>query len=241
VTTEYFASKLLIANRVGLRSRAFAFRRLGMGNMLNAHVAVRGTRPILLNRFGPDSIPLESQEKTGVAGNDPEEWRKTALVTRDGQIYIPSTYAFATIRNGAKYTKKGRGSIQPAVSATLQIISSKILLDRFFPGFPNGHELDLASVDRPSYDADDPVYLDVAGVVNRTTKGRNVRYRVACSPGWRCEFDILWDKTIVSRSEMEAATRDGGRFFGFADGRGIGFGRFELESFEASDAETSTT
>lgn len=44
-----------------------------MGNILNATVSIKGIRPLLWHAFGPDAIPLEKREKTGVAGNDPEE------------------------------------------------------------------------------------------------------------------------------------------------------------------------
>ncbi|MGB7925586.1 MAG: hypothetical protein WCF57_20275 [Pyrinomonadaceae bacterium] len=203
-----------------------------MSNLVKAKITIKGARPLLLHHFGADAIPLEKQERTGVAGNDPEEWRKTALVTKEGRLYLEPTYAFATIRDGARYTKKGKGSIQSAVSATLQILDSAVLIDRFFPGFPNGHSFDVKSVEPPPQDADAPVYLDVRSVKNPSTKGRNLRYRVAASPGWKASFSILFDKTIVSRAEMQAVLNDAGVLVGIADGRSIGFGRFAVESFE---------
>ena len=206
-----------------------------MGNIVSATVTIRGTRPLFQHRFGPDALPLEKGERTGVAGNDPEEWRKTCMVTKDGQLYIDPTYVFATIREGARYTKKGRGSIQSAVSATLQCADDRILVDRFLPGFPNGHACDPKAVDVPSDDPDAPVYLDVRGVRNPATKARNVRYRVAASTGWQCTFHILWDKTIVSRGEMEAVLTDAGKLAGIGNGRGIGMGRFEVLEFTVID------
>ena len=203
-----------------------------MSNIVKARVVIKGVRPILLHHFGPDALPLEKQERTGVAGNDPEEWRKTALVTKDGQLYLEPTYVFATIRDGAKYTKKGKGSIQTAVSATLQVLDGAVLIDRFFPGFPNGHAFDIKTAEPPPQDSDAPVYLDVRSVRNPSTKARNVRYRVAASPGWSASFSVLWDKTIVSRAEMHAVLNDAGVLVGIADGRSIGFGRFTVESFE---------
>src|SRR4051812_26253697 len=80
----------------------------------------QGRAPLLIHHFGPDALPLEKQEKDGVAGNSPNEWRKTALVTKEGQLYLKPAYAFATIRDAARHTKKGKGSIQSAVAATLQ-------------------------------------------------------------------------------------------------------------------------
>ena len=196
-------------------------------NILTAEVRIRGARPLLWHRFGPDAIPLEKQERTGVAGNDPEEWKKTLLATKEGQLYIDPAYVFACVRDGAKYTKKGRGSIQAMVSATLQVVDDKILVDRFLP--ENVAEL-INVIDRP-------VYLDVRSVRNPATKGRNVRYRVAASPGWIATFHLLWDRTIVARGEMNAAVIDAGRFSGLGDGRAIGFGRFQVESFEIGEGE----
>lgn len=197
-----------------------------MGNILKATVRIKGTRPILWHHFGPDAIPLEKGEKTGVAGNDPEEWRKTVLATKSGQLYIEPTYAFGTMRDGARYTKKGRGSIQALVSSTLQVTDDKILIeDRFVPAEPI-----------PT-DPSEPVYMDIRSVRNPSTKGRNVRYRIACSTGWECCFNLVWDKTVISRGEMEAVCRDAGQFCGLGDGRSVGFGRFEVKEFAVLDGE----
>ena len=142
-------------------------------NILTAKVTIKGVRPIFWHRFGPDALPLEKQEKTGVAGNDPEEWKKTVTATSDGQLYVDPSYIFGCLRDGAKYTKKGRGSIQTLVVATLQVTDNLILFDRYLPDGLNSLK------DDPTQ----PVYLDIRGVRNPSTKGRNVRYRVAASPG----------------------------------------------------------
>lgn len=195
-----------------------------MARLLTATVTIRGTRPLLWHRFGPDALPLEKQERTGVAGNDPGEWRKTVLVTKEGQLYVEPSYIFGCLRDGAKYTKKGRGSIQSMVAATLQVLDNKVLIDSFLP-------------DELTTDDTQPVYLDVRSVRNPATKARNIRYRVAASPGWTATFRIAWDPTIVSRGEMEAVTIDAGRLVGLGDGRSIGFGRFEVLSFEIQEED----
>jgi hypothetical protein len=207
-----------------------------MANIIKATVGIKGVRALLQHHFGPDALPLEKQEKSGVAGNDPEEWRKTALVTKEGQLYLEPTYVFACIRDAARYTKKGKGSIQSAVAATLQVTDEIVLIDRYFPNFPNGHAFDIGAVAPPPREKDAPVYLDVQSVRNPTTKGRNVRYRVAASAGWSARFNILFDKTIVDRVSMQSVLNDAGVLVGIADGRSVGFGRFTVESFEAMDA-----
>lgn len=203
-----------------------------MSNIITARVTIKGTRPFFWNAFGPDSMPLEKQERTGVAGNDPEEWRKTILVTKDGQMYCEPSYIFGALREAAKYTKKGKASLVAPLSATLQVTTDRILTDRYFPNFPNGHKFDPKTAEPPERDSDLPIYLDVRGAVNPSTKGRAIRYRVAASPGWHVTFELMWDKTIVSRSEMEAVCIDAGRLCGIGNARKIGMGRFAVESFE---------
>lgn len=190
-----------------------------MGNIIRATVQVQGIRPLLWHHFGPDALPLEKQEKTGVAGNDPDEWRRTVLMTAERQLYLEPTYIFGCVRDAARYTRKGKGSLQVAVSATLQIDDERVLVDRFVPPEPLPRDPEL------------PVFLDIRSVRNPTTKARNVRYRVGASPGWTTSFTLLWDKTIVSRGEMEAVLRDAGQLVGLADGRSVGFGRFSVQSF----------
>lgn len=193
-----------------------------MARFLYAKVKIRGDRSLLCHAFGPWAIPLEKEEKSGVKGNDPTEWKRTVLMTNDRQLYLKPDYIFACLRDGARHIKKGRGSLQPLVASTLQILDELILLDRTVP-----------AEDQLIYnDPTQPVYLDVRGVVNPASKGRNVRYRIAASPGWTTEFSCLWDATVVSRSEMEAVIRDAGALSGLADGRSIGMGRFSLVSFD---------
>lgn len=80
----------------------------------------------------------------------------------------------------------------------------------------------------PPDDITAPVYIDVCGVRNPSTKGRNVRYRLAASPGWECVFTIIFDKTVVARHQMISAINDAAVLVGIGDGRSIGNGRFEV-------------
>jgi hypothetical protein len=194
-------------------------------NILKATVTIKGIRPLLWHRFGPDALPLEKQERTGVAGNDPEEWKRTVLMTAERQLYVEASQVFGMMRDAAKYTKKGKGSIQGLVAATLQIDDDRVLIDRFVPGG-----------DAPPTDPTQPVYLDIRGVRNPSTKARNVRYRVAASSGWSTAFHLVWDKTVVSRNEIEAVLRDAGQLVGIGNGRSIGMGRFKVEAFEVTES-----
>jgi len=200
-----------------------------MSNILQARVEVVGTRAFLMHAFGRESIPLEKREKSGVAGNDPEEWRRSVLFTKTGELWIPPTYVFGCLSNGSKYTKKGKGSIQAVFTSTLTVLDEKIFFGLSIPGF-NGHLPDTLPEDDTL-----PVYLDVRSSINPTTRGRKVVYRVALKAGWQVTFNIAWDKTIISRGEMEAVCIDAGKLCGLGSGRKIGFGRFDVESFEVQD------
>jgi len=197
-----------------------------MSNILKAKVSITGSRPLLLNHFGPESLPLSKTERKCVAGNNPEEWKKTVLCDDNKQLYLEPSYIFACIRDGARYTKKGRGTLQSAIAATLQVIDDRILLDRYLP-------------DEIEIDPTQPVFLDVRSVRNPTTKSRNIRYRVAASKDWKITFSISWDKTIVNREQIHSILIDSGMYCGLGDGRSIGFGRFIVENFEIEEDEES--
>ena len=115
----------------------------------------------------------------------------------------------------------------PLVASTLQVKERRILLDRYLPEDPC----------LVSEELDEPTYVFMAVTKGATGRGKNVRYRVAASTGWQCQFTLVWDKTIVSRQEMHAVAIDAGRLVGLADGRSIGFGRFETTQFEISDGD----
>lgn len=197
-----------------------------MANIIRASVSLEGIRPLIQHAFGEHAIPLEKTEKTGVAGNDPEEWKRTCMVTPDGFLYVRDVNIFGLIRDAAKHTRKGKGSLQSSVAATLQVEESVIKLNRKVP-----------ESGEPTRDRSAEVYIDVCGVRNPSTKGRNVRYRLASSAGWKMTFTLLWDKTIVNRDQMRAILNDAGTLVGLGDGRSIGFGRFQVAEFKVVDAE----
>jgi len=203
-------------------------------NEVLARIKIEGTKPVLWHRFGPHVLPLEPQERTGIAGNDPEEWRKSYLATKEGQLYFEPSYIFACIRDGGQKTKLGRGNAKGPVSSTLEVVDNMILVDRFMP---EGYK-DMATADFPVC-PEEPVYLDIRSVRNPSTKARNIRYRVAASPGWKINFQIIWDKTIIPREVMHSIIIDAGKLCGIGDGRNIGFGRFKVIEFKEVEKESA--
>lgn len=196
-----------------------------MSNILIANISIQGLRPMLWHAFGPDAIPLEKKEKAGVAGNDPTEWTRTMLITSSRQLYIKNEQVFGCLRDAAIHSKRGKGTLQPFLTATLQVEPAAILIDdRFVP-------------EEPVADANLPVYLDIRPVKNPSTKGRNIRYRIAAAPGWECSFMLSWDKTIVSRGELEKVLIDAGQLIGLGNARKLGYGRFRICICEIRDAQ----
>lgn len=187
--------------------------------LIKAEVQIRGTRTLLFNNFSIESIPLGKRERTGVAGNDPEEWKRTFQVTKERQLYLRSDYIFSCLRVGAKHTPNGRGTMEPILSASLQIINEYIYLNRYVPE-------DDTKLTR---DESQEVYIDVRPVSRRGVK--NIRYRLATSAGWESSFIIMWENTLINREQMNAICIDAGAFAGLGDGRKLGFGRFEVVSF----------
>jgi len=190
-------------------------------NILKANVILKGTRSILWNSFNTELLDIKVK-KSGSKGNSPEEWKKSVLANSNGQLYLLPESIFSCIREGGKYTKNGRSTMQSMVTATLQVINSIILTDRYLP----------VNITR---DSAEDVYLDIRSVKNPMTRGRNMRYRVAAKAGWKISFDIIWDCTLISPELMEAIIIDSGSFCGLGDGRNIGLGRFMLEKFQLID------
>jgi len=197
-----------------------------IGNYLQATVTIEGTRPLLWNHLKPTESFGKRQERSGTAGNDPTEWERNVLITDERQLYLLPTHVFGCLRDAAKHTRRGKSTLMSHVASTLQVTERRILLNRTLPENPikSSEELDDAAV-----------YVFMSVVKNIATRSRNIRYRVAAAPGWQCQFTLTWDKTIVSRSEMQAVLLDAGRLVGLADGRTIGYGRFQVLAFSVND------
>ncbi|KKN67889.1 hypothetical protein LCGC14_0456760 [marine sediment metagenome] len=194
-----------------------------------AEVSVRGTRPFLWHAFTEEALSTSRKVKGGVAGNDPDEWKKTVLATDKGLLFIKPSYIFGSLKNGATFIKVGRGTITKKVAATLIVLDDIIYMKT-----ENDDHLFLPSEEELDRDATKSVYLDVTSVVNPNTKGRNIRYRVAAKYPWFATFNIQWDATVVSEIQMKETCEAAGVFSGLGDGRGVGNGRYEIDSFEVS-------
>lgn len=187
-----------------------------------AEVVIKGTRPLLFHAFREEVLTQTKKVRGGSQGNDPTEWKQTVQMDEKRQLFVTHLNLFAMIKNAAKHTKIGRGTIKDKVGATVQVPQKNyLLIDRFVP-----------EEDKIDRDATKPVFLHVCSVKNPATKGRNLRYRIAASEGWEIKFQIVWDQRIVSKESMKGVMEDAGILEGFMDGRNIGYGRFDLISFD---------
>ena len=182
-----------------------------------AYVKIEGTRPLLWHTFPLDALSSD-KKKEGTKGDNSNEWKDTVLMNESRQLYVYNTYIQSAVSEGGKEIKSGRGSIYKKVCATLEVVEPKILMDGLF--VPEEDKLTRLDTDI--------VYLDVRAVVNPMTKGRNLRYRIATKPGWKCSFTLCWDDKIISKEQIKMCVETGGAMSGIGDGRKIGFGRFKL-------------
>ena len=186
-----------------------------------ATTTIEGTKPLLINTFPIEALN-PTKQRSGTTGNDENLWRQTVLARSNGQLYVLGSYLNGAIVGGGKLIKMGRGSLAKKVESTLEILEPELdIVGRHLP--PEGEMTRLAS---------EPVYLDVRSVVNPMTKGRNLRYRVAVSPGWRIEATLTWEDRAVSKEDIKQCLENGGLFEGIGDGRRIGFGRFIVKDFK---------
>lgn len=195
--------------------------------MKKATFEIEGKKPILYHRFNLESITNTKKPKEGTSGNNPNEWKET--VWHDGQkLYFPSFYMHSAIIAGGKHVKIGRGTLSKNIAACLTICEEKLYL--------TNRELPMPMEDLTNEnlgtDSSKPVYLDIRAVSNPNTKGKNIRYRVAVSAGWRMNIDIEWDDTIVSVQQVKSCIESLGKYVGFSNGRTLGYGRFELLDFK---------
>lgn len=203
-----------------------------MANILQGKVSIEGSRTLAIHHFGVDALPLEAKEKDGVAGNSPNEWKKTVLMDEERQLFLLPTYFFGCIKYGGKTVKRGKGNLLADIASTLQVMDDQIYICNSdgpikLPDPPQVIEAGTIKQEKLP-----DSYVEVIGVRNPSTKARNIRYRVAVKPGWQCSFTILWDSVVVDRKSLETAIINAGTLVGVGDGRqSIGYGRFEVTRF----------
>lgn len=186
-----------------------------------AKVEIKGTKPLLINTFPHDCLS-ERASRSGTTGNNSEEWKRTVLMNESRELYVLQSYFLGAFKEGGKYLKVGKGNLSKKIASVMEVCEDKIYLN----GLRVPPDKDLLKKDS------EPVYLDVRAVVNPATKGRNLRYRIACKAGWECSFTVGWEDFVLSKENVKSCIENAGTFSGIGDGRAIGFGRFQVVKFE---------
>ena len=189
---------------------------------VRAKISIKGTKPLLFHTFPIDTL-TPGKTKSGTTGKDASEWKSTVLMTSDRQLYVMGCYIIGAVKVAGKLIKVGKGNMMKKIESCLECLQDQLLLK----------DLYVPLEDDITNSVTEPVYIDVRSVVNPATKGRNLRYRVAAKAGWELSAVIQWDDAIVSRDMMKQCVESAGLYEGIGDGRRIGFGRFDMISFES--------
>lgn len=193
--------------------------------MAKVEASIRGIKPLIFHKFNIEALTDTRKPKEGSTGNNFNEW-KSSFFHDNGHLYLPGNYLFAAFKNGAVNSKVGRGTIQKTWISAVNIIEEKVFMNRHV--WDNWQETDLENL---PIDSSRDVYVDIRMVSNPNTKGKNVRYRLALSPGWACSFSLDIDESLISSSQVRKVIEDTGKLQGIADGRTLGYGRFELDEY----------
>lgn len=170
-----------------------------MTNILMAKVSIEGIRFLAWHHFGVDALPLEAKEKSGVAGNDPTEWKRSVLMDEERRLYLLPTYFFGCIKGGGKTVKRGKGNLLTAIASTLQVVDDQIYVSSGSDVLTLPDPPEMIEAGTQKTEKLQPCFVEIIGVRNPATKARNIRYRVVAKPGWRCSFTIMWDATVCDR------------------------------------------
>ena len=190
--------------------------------MKKAKIKIKGIKPLIWHAFNKEALSLDAKPTAGKSGNNPEEWKATVLVDPDNKLYVKDSYIFASFREGSKNVKVGRGTLKAKLISCLIVLDTIVYIkNRALPA-----ENDLTE------DVTKPVYLDICGVTNPNTKGKNIRYRIAASKGWESEFTVQWDDRLISTEQMKQIAESAGLHSGIGDGRNWGNGRFDIVKFD---------
>jgi hypothetical protein len=185
--------------------------------MKTYRVKIKGLSPML--HHGSQAVGMEEESKKKKGGSallgDPEEWKKTIYFNKEVGVYLPAINLEASLIEGAKQFKIGRGTAS-------KYFKSGVFINQYeLPMLINGTYIkDLEEVE-----------IDKRTVKNPSTKGRNCRYR-AIFRNWECEIEIMInaDDYIDSQMLKEVFVYTGS-FVGVCDFRPR-FGRFEVTDFQ---------
>jgi hypothetical protein len=153
------------------------------------NVTIKGTSPLLMHCF--PLVPVEALEKKPIE----EQAKACEYRTPDGKLYIPAVALGRALVNGGAYSKgKGRASLQKQVAACVFVTPDYLVL----------------SVQK--------YVIDTRPVVVPATKGRVLRHRPRFDE-WAVSFQLEYDETLITETQLRRIVDDTGRLVGLLDFR----------------------
>lgn len=142
-------------------------------------VEIKGKTPLLMHAYPMNPVD-------GIEKKTPDEQAEVAAYrdAESGELYIPALCIQRCFVNGATYSKgKGRASLQKIVAACVFVSPEYVFLGT----------KEFKTDSRP--------------VVVPATRGRIVRHRPRLD-NWSCAFEIEYDETLMSESQMRKVVDD---------------------------------
>ena len=188
--------------------------------MTIVEIRIRGVSPLLMARFTDEaraSIPGGKDASTrsiSAAVKDPRtEAQKSAYITQDGELYMPSAALVRCFREAAgNFKQRGRRQSMKYVAAAALLPTSDVML---FDPTVRTFEVDARPAVIPS------------------TKGRIMAYRARIEQ-WTLHLFGELDEMIVDMNTAHEIMNIAGRSIGigaFRPEKGGPFGRFVVEQF----------
>lgn len=195
--------------------------------MKSFNVAWTGTRPLIMSNsimVDPQNEAVQRIKEISKKGSkkitDDDlstiarlEWRE-AMYWRDGVgFYIPSENIEKCIREGASKCRLGK---QAEAAVSVSEIEIPVKTAKSYP-----RDLDKLY--------EDPEYQFRKAVrVPPKTGARVMKVRPIIPTGWRIEFELFYDETVINQKDIIKAMEDAGFQIGLGNWRPK-FGRFNVE------------
>ena len=174
--------------------------------MVKIDVKVKGTAPLLMNRFVDTSQDPGKSSRGKKVYEPADEAEKKAYRTADGKLYLPGTHFKASmVKAGADIKMTGRKTCKDFIKAGLFVVNEEIILDQ--------QEYEIHA---------EPVVIQRARVMSWRPKFKQ----------WSCSFTIeLLDEDYLNPSLVKQVLESAGRFKAVGDHRPE-YGRFEVVEFK---------
>lgn len=187
--------------------------------MKTIRVKINGVSPILMNNpqgVNPlHPLVIEKAKITSKRSKDKTEedyavisdleWRIGIYWDSNVGLYVPNECIMGTLVDGAKMNRNGS-----TVLKAVQVSESIIPLDI---GEQQNYEKML----------NDVRFRDVRSVVINRSRVIKTRPRFNT---WRCEFDMVYDESVIDVATIALAFENAGKYCGLFDNRKNGYGRY---------------